>query len=139
VIHFPVLAAAISSGFPDYDFSSVCPWNFKLIGSPEQAQSNINWAFQTQIADSPATINLLWATLEKEIGPGRCSIYVYEPDSPDGFSESGAIFNMCCFFLNEKMGKVLLVHLQEGGQNYESDDADDLLEDVEERYGNCVS
>jgi hypothetical protein len=137
VIHFPILATAISAAFPDYDFSSVCPWNFKLIVSPEQAQSNINWAFQTQIADSPATINLLWATLEKEISPGRCNIYVYEPDRPDGFSESGAVFNMCCFFVNEKTEKVAMVHLQEGGQTYESDDED--VEDVEARYGNSVS
>jgi hypothetical protein len=137
--HFPILAAAISSAFPDYDFSCVCPWNFALVGSPEQAQSSVNWAFQTQIADAPATLNALWATLEKEISPGRCAIYLYEPDRPDGLSESGAVFNLCCFFVNEKMGKVAMVHLQEGGQSYESDDEDGLAGGVEERYGDSVS
>jgi hypothetical protein len=76
----------------------------------------------------------LWAALEKEIVPGTCSIYTYEPDRPDGFSESGAVFNMCYFFLNERAGKVVIVHLLEGGTElFEDEDAID--ENVEERFG----
>jgi hypothetical protein len=139
VSHFPILAEAISSAFPDFDFSTVCPWNFKLVNGPEQAQSTITWAFQTRIADAPSTLNLLWGTLDKEVNLSVCAIYIYEPDKPDAFSESGAIFNLCCFFLNEKMKKVAMLHLQEGGQSYESEDEDELVEDFEMRYGRNVT
>lgn len=130
--HFPALVSAFSGAFPDFDFSTVCPWNFKLVPSPEQAQSNINWAFQTELPDCEQTLLNLWVTLEKEISPAMCSIYSYEPDRPDAFSECGAIFNMCYFFLNEKANKLVLVHLLEGGDNFDGA-SDDLVE--EEAYG----
>jgi hypothetical protein len=132
--HFTSLFTALSSAFPDFDFSMVYPWNFKLVSSPEQAQANINWAFECRLQNCEGALNRLWAALEKEIVPGTCSIYVYEPDSPDGFSESGAVFNMCYFFLNERAAKVVIVHLLEGGK--EVDDDDDVIEeDMEKRFG----
>jgi hypothetical protein len=76
----------------------------------------------------------LWAALEKEIAPGTCSIYISEPDRPDGFSESGAVFNMCCFFLNERARKVVIVHLLEGTSNLYEDE-DEIEENLEERFG----
>jgi hypothetical protein len=135
--HFPALTTAFSAAFPDFDFSMVSPWNFKLISAPEQAQANVNWAFQMRLADCEPVLTNLWITLEKEISPATCSIYVYEPDRPDGFSECGAVFNMCYFYLNEKTNKVVLVHLREGGRDFNSDDEDDDG-DLEDRYGFSV-
>jgi hypothetical protein len=135
--HFSVLVEALAAAFPDFDFSGTCPWNFKLIGAPEQAQANVNWAFQTRLSGSEHALPHLWLTLEKEIAPGVCSIYAYEPDRPDAFSESGAVFNLCYFFLNERSGKVLLLNLREGGGDLDfgDDQEDDVVGDVEERYG----
>jgi hypothetical protein len=128
--HFTALLTAFCSAFPDFDFSMVCPWNFKLVSSPEQAQANINWAFECRLQNCDIALNRLWAVLEKEIAPGVCSIYFYEPDRPDGFSESGAVFNMCYFFLNERAGKVVIVHLLEGGNDVYEDE-----ETIEEYFG----
>ena len=133
--HFPGLIAAFSAAFPDFDFSTAYPWNFKLIPSPEQAQAKINWAFQTELPDCEQTLAHLWMTLEKEISPALCSIYSYEPDRPDAFSECGAIFNMCYFFLNDKTNRVVLVHLMEGGELLDSGSEN---EDFDEGYGFSV-
>jgi hypothetical protein len=136
--HFRALLSAMSSAFPDFDFSDVCPWNFKRILTPEKAQADISWAFQTQIDDCESLLTLMWLTLEKEISPATCSIYAYETDRPDAFSESGAVFNLCYFFLNEKSGKVILVHLREGGDVFDSDDDEEFVDEIEERLGHAV-
>jgi hypothetical protein len=128
--HSGALVAALSSAFPDWDFSSVCPWDFKLVASPEQAQWKINWAFQTEVTDCERVLAHLWTTLEKEINLVTSSIYSYEPDRPDAFSESGAVLNLCYFFLNEKMNKIVLVHLREGGHDFDSGSDPDELEDI---------
>ena len=127
--HFPALVSAFSAAFPDFDFSTVCPWNFRLVWSPEEAQASLNWAFQTELPDCEQTLTNLWAALEKEISPAVCAIYSYEPDRPDAFSESGAIFNLCYFFLNEKTNKLVLVHLMEGGESLDSGSEHDLDEE----------
>jgi hypothetical protein len=125
----------MSSAFPDFDFSGICPWHFKRVLEPARARADIIWAFQAQIEDCHSLLTLMWATLEKEINPTNCTIYAYETDQPDAFSESGAVFNLCYFFVNEKVGKVILVHLREGGNVFGSDDDDDI---DDERFGYAV-
>ncbi|OHS98468.1 putative repressor of rna polymerase iii transcription [Tritrichomonas foetus] len=132
--HYNALIAAFSASFPDFDFSSVCPWNFKLIQSPEQAQIDINWKFQTVLSDSEQLMSHIWGVLEKEILPAGCNIYMYESDRPDAFSAMGAVFNLSYFFLNEKMNKVVLIHLREGANEFgsgsdEDADVDDEIDD----------
>jgi hypothetical protein len=134
--HFPALAAALAAAFPDFDFSCVTPWDFRLIETIEQAQSSIYWAFQAHLPDSASILPKLWNTLEKEIKPARCSIYVYESHRPDAFSATGATFTLNYLFVNERANRVVLVHLREGGADFEEDD--ELCEDVEERYGYSV-
>jgi hypothetical protein len=130
VQHASALVAALSSAFPDWDFSTVCPWDFRLVASPEEAQQRINWAFQTEVTDCERILSHMWAALEKEINLVTCNIYSYEPDRPDAFSESGAVLNLCYFFLSEKLNKIVLVHLREGGHDFNSGSDDDELEDV---------
>ena len=119
-VHFSAILASFSSAFPDLDFSTVCPWNFKLVPSVEKAQCDINWAFQTELSNCENFVGHLWAVLEKEIAPSNCYIYSYEPDRPDAFSESGVSFNMTYFFLNEKLNRVVLIHLREGANEFSS-------------------
>lgn len=123
--HFPALTAALSSAFPDFDFSGIHPWNFRLVPHLERAQADINWAFQTELPECEPFLAKLWSSLEKEIAPGSCFIYAYESDRPDAFSESGATFHLSYFFLNEKSGRVLLVHLREGARDFSSASDDD--------------
>mgnify|MGYP001038216829 CR=1 FL=1 len=136
--HYQSLMETFSTAFPDFDFSTVAPWNFKLVNSPEQAQNNINWTFRTALSDCDQLMSHLWSVLEKEINPSCCYIYTYESDRPDAFSEMGTVFNMNYFFLNEKMSKIVLVHLREGAHEFGSgsdDDADSLNEEIEDQFG----
>ena len=132
--HYSSLISAFSNSFPDFDFTSLAPWNFKLVPSPEQAMNSISWNFRNTLPDSDQLVLHLWAVLEKEICPACCYIYNYESDRPDAFSEMGAVFNMNFFFLNEKMSKVVLVHLREGANALGSDSEDEDLPDDEFGY-----
>ncbi|OHT14493.1 hypothetical protein TRFO_15156 [Tritrichomonas foetus] len=134
--HYAMLIAAFSSAFPDFDFSAVAPWNFKLVPSPEQAQNNINWTFKTALSESDRLMGHIWSVLEKEISPASCYIYMYDSDRPDAFTEMGAVFNLNYFFLNEKMNKIILIHLREGANEVESgsdEEGDSFDEDI--NYG----
>lgn len=135
--HFSALMDAYTTAFPDFDFSTVVPWNFKLISSAEQAQSNINWTFKSALSDCDQLMGHLWTVLDKEIYPSASYIYMYESDKPDAFTEMGAVFNLSYFFLNDKMNKIVLVHLREGANEFGSDfdDADNMEEDNENLYG----
>ena len=126
--HFRCLSEALSASFPDFDFSSVSPWNFKLVSSPEQALIDINWKFQTVLPETEQLTKHIWSVLEKEIYPAACEIYLYESDRPDAFSAMGAVFNLTYFFLNEKMNKVMLVHLREGAGESDEEVSDDEIE-----------
>lgn len=135
--HFDALLKCFSESFPDFDFSTVHPWNFKLIQSPEQAQSDMVWKFQSVLPESDQFVSHIWSFLNKEMNPGNCSIYMYESDRPDAFSAMGAVFNLSYFILNEKMNRVLLIHLREGANDFGSqsdDDLDGFNDDLEDYY-----
>lgn len=129
--HFQYLISAFEESFPDYDFSTVHPWNFKLVQSKEQAQTDMNWKFQSVLPDSDPVVSHIWSFLESQSVLNNCSIYIYESDRPDAFTSMGAVMNMCYFILNEKLNKIILVHLREGTTNCESeyDDMDDDMFD----------
>lgn len=132
--HFDALLKCFSESFPDFDFSTIHPWNFKLIQSPEQAQSDMVWKFQSVLPDSDQFVSHIWSYLDKEMNPGNCSIYIYESDRPDAFSAMGAVFNLSYFILNEKMNKVVLIHMREGASDFGSDDLDGFDDDVDDGY-----
>ena len=134
--HFDALVQCFSEAFPDFDFSTVHPWNFKLIQSPEQAQSDMVWKFQSVLPDSDQFVSHIWSFLDKEMNPGNCSIYIYESDRPDAFSAMGAVFNLSYFILNEKMNRVLLIHMREGANDFGSESDDELNEFNDDFEGN---
>jgi hypothetical protein len=48
------------------------------------------------------------------------------------------VFNLCCFFLNEKTEKVaVVVHLSQSGNDLESDD-EDMLNQPKVKFGYAV-
>ena len=134
--HFPALKATLSASFPDFDFSSVCPWHFKLMTTVDSAHSDICWPLSTYVHDSENLQQRLWTAIDAEISTGGSYIYKYDPDGPDPFTEQGVFFNMIMLFLNEKGNKVLIVSMREGDDNM-SDSDFDAGEDnlLESRYG----
>jgi hypothetical protein len=132
---FPVVAGALVSSFPDYDFSWVAPRHFRTIQTPEAAREGIAWALSSALGIGGQRVGSLWQILEIEL----CRIYAYEPDCADPFSQSGVLSNLCYFFVNRKQMKVVMFHLRAGARNFESEAEDSwndgLDEDFEERYG----
>lgn len=127
--HFKALLESLSQSFPDFDFSTITPWNFKLIQSPEHAQADINFKFMTILPDSDQLVAHIWKMLENDIIPSSCYIYAYESDRPDAFSAMGTVFNLNYFFLNEKTNKVILVHLREGSNEFDDEELNSFDED----------
>jgi hypothetical protein len=131
---FPIIAKALASTFPDYDFSEVVPRHFRSIETPEAARAAISWAAESLLAAPYDAIQGLWQRLDTEISPAVCSIYSYESDCSDPFSQSGVLSNLCYLFVNRDQMKVVLFHLREGAREFDSEE-DDFVEDVEDRYG----
>ena len=134
--HFPALKETLSASFPDFDFSNVCPWHFKLVTAVDSAHSDICWPLMTYVHDSENLQQKLWQAIDHEISTSNSYIYKYDPDGPDPFSEQGVYFNMIMLFLNEKENKVLIVSMREGDDIMSDDDcevADDNL--LESRFG----
>jgi hypothetical protein len=136
---FPVLAKALASAFPDYDFSGVERRHFRPIPAPEAARAGVSWAAESLLAASYEAAMRLWQRLETEIGPAVCNIYAYESDCADPFSQCGVLSNITYLFVNRDQMKVVMFHLREGARELDSEadegDEDDLIEDVEDRYG----
>mgnify|MGYP000317018694 FL=1 len=133
--HFPALKSAIETTFPDYDFSMLCPWHFKLIQSMEQAKMNLNWAITSYFSQGVDLSNQIWYSIDSEIQIGMCDIYEYQTDCPDPFSAMGTTFNFLYFFLNEKQNKVLVLHLQECSND---DEQFDDIDDFDQQYGYSI-
>lgn len=135
--HYSVLLSAISCSFPDFDFSSTTPYHFKVIQSPEQAKSSIIWNLTSSLPLSDTICKNIWQNIDNEISPALCDIYSYEPDQSDAFSEMGALWSRCFLFFNTKQRKVLLFHLREGAQEFESEDEDVLFneDDIIDSFG----
>ena len=134
--HFPALKSALSSSFPDFDFSNVCPWHFKLVNTVEAAHSDIIWPLMNYLHDSESIQQKLWSAIDAEISTTNSYIYKYDPDGPDAFSEQGVFYTMNMLFLNDKENKVLVVSMREG-EDEMSDDECDMCDDnlLESRYG----
>ena len=130
---------AISNSFPDYEFSGILPEHFQRIVTPEQARSTISWNLSSFLPDNEALSQDLWNAIENEISPAFCDIYSYEPDCADVFTENGALWAKIFLFVNEKQRKVILFHIREGAQGFESESDDDPYgyetNIIENRYG----
>ena len=135
--HFPALKAAFSSSFPDFDFSHLCPWHFKLVSSSEQANYNISIFLSSHFNNSEALCHHLWQAIDSEMNTSISDIYQYDPDCPDAFTEMGVTTNLTLFFINEQSDRVLIFHAREGVKSFDSDQSDDEDTDVplEDRYG----
>jgi len=137
---FEYIIGCLSSAFPDFDFGAMVPEHFKRVISPDQIRSSVSWSMASAVTSSDVVETHLWQAIETEISPVLCDIFQYEPNCEDIFSEMGALWNYTYFFINEKQRKVLLFHLREGAQAFESDsDGEDSISQdeslLEQRYG----
>ena len=126
---YRALIECLSQSFPDFDFSATTSRNFKLIDSSERALNQINWNFQNLVPDSSSFTKKLSDFLSTEINQPSVYIYTYESDRPDAFSAMGCIFNMNYFIINEKLNQIILIHLQENGNNIDTEEIDSMLDD----------
>ena len=130
---------AISNSFPDYEFSGIQPEDFQRISTPEQARSSISWSLSTYLPDNEALSHHMWNAIENEISPAFCDIYTYEPNCADVFTENGAVWSKMYLFVNEKARKVILFHIREGAQGFESESEDETYgtdsDIIDQRFG----
>ena len=68
-----------------------------------------------------------------------CDIFTYDPDCSDVFTENGALWWKIYLFVNENARKVVLFHIREGAQGFESDIEDEFYSYetniIENRFG----
>ena len=131
---YPALKATISTSFPDFDFSSLCPWNFKIIKTFDQAKSNITWNFSSVFQNAEIVINDIFRAIEDTVNLSEVQIYQYEPDGSDAFSDMGYTTTYSYFFVDEPKNKVLFLHMRQGDVEDEMSDVDDG-DVLETRFG----
>jgi hypothetical protein len=137
--NFKAMKDAIANSFPDYEFSGLQPEHFQRTSTPEQARSSIAWNLSRYLPENEALSQHMWNAMENEISPAFCDIYTYEPTCADVFTENGALWAKMFLFVNEKARKVILFHIREGAQGFESESDDDVYgtdsDILEQRYG----
>lgn len=124
---FAAMKEAFENSFPDYEFSTLLPEHFQRIMTPEQARSTISWNVSSYLPDNEALATHLWNAIENDISPAFCDIFAYEPTCSDVFTENGALWSKVFLFVNDKARKVLLFHIREGAEGFESEDEDESL------------
>ncbi|EAY05767.1 hypothetical protein TVAG_138360 [Trichomonas vaginalis G3] len=130
---FTAMKEAFENSFPDYEFSTLLPEHFQRIATPEQARSTISWNVSSYLPDNEALSAHLWNAIENDVSPAFCDIYAYEPTCSDVFTENGALWSKVFLFVNDKARKVLLFHIREGAQGFESEDEDESCS-----YAECL-
>lgn len=134
--HFNILKSSIETSFPDFDFSNICPWHFKLVNTVEQAHNDLCWPLMQYLSNTDMIQQKLWSAIDTEINTNNSYIYKYDPDGPDAFSEQGIFYNLVLLFLNEKENKVLITSMREGNDDMSDDDFDIQTDNLlESRYG----
>lgn len=133
--HFPALKAAFASSFPDFDFSHLCPWHFKLISSAEQASYSITIFITSHFPETENVARHVWQAIDNEMNASISDIYQYDPDCPDAFTEMGVTSNLSLFFINEQSDRVLIFHAREGVKSFDSESDGEEGESLEDRYG----
>ena len=136
---FRILQSALSYAFPDFDFSYLTPYCFKVIDSPEDVKSRLSWNFSSCLPGSDDLFQEVWSAIESEIQPATCDIFTYESPCSDAFSAMGALWNVSYFFFNVKQKKILHFHMREGASDFDPMLGDDAgIGDFEEQYAFSV-
>jgi len=99
----------LNAAFPDYDFSSVKPEQFKKEPNLRIVANYINSVLGSVVPDYPTFSGKLWNTLEEEIRVRECDIYSYIEGEADAFSEDGIIWSMNYFFFNKKLRRLVFL------------------------------
>ncbi|EAX78928.1 hypothetical protein TVAG_384920 [Trichomonas vaginalis G3] len=131
---YPALKATMESSFPDFDFTNLVPWNFKIIKSFDQAKQQISWNFSSAFQNADKVVMDIIKAIEDTLNIQDCQIYKYEPDGSDAFSDMGYPTTFSYFFVDETKNKVLFLHMREGDGDCDMSD-DDNVSDARYGYG----
>lgn len=129
---YPALKATIESSFPDFDFTNLVPWNFKIIKTFDQAKTQISWNFSSSFTNSDKVVVDIIRAIEDTVNVQEVQIYQYEPDGSDAFSDMGYSTTYSYFFVDEVKNKVLFLHMREGEGDCDMSDDDNV---VDSKYG----
>jgi len=106
---FISLVCTLNASFPDYDFSSVKPEQFKKEPNLHLVVNYINTALGSVVPDYQSLSGKMWSVLEEEIRIRECDIYSYIEGEADPFSEDGNIWSMNYFFFNKKLRRLVFL------------------------------
>jgi len=106
---FISLVCTLNASFPDYDFSSVKPEQFKKEPNLRMVVNYINTVLGSVVPDYPAFSGKMLSVLEEEIRIRECDIYSYIEGEADAFSEDGIIWSMNYFFFNKKLRRLVFL------------------------------
>lgn len=123
---FISLISTLNAAFPDYDFSSVKPEQFKKESSLNIVVNYINTVMVSVIPDFLMSFSTeLWSLLNAEISLQNCDIYSYIPDPDcDPFSEEGNIWCFNYFFFNKKARRLIFLTFRSVSKMADSIDSD---------------
>lgn len=107
---FISLVCTLNASFPDYDFSSVKPEQFKKEDNLHLVINYINTVLGSVIPDAQTFCAQLWSVLDEEMKLRECDIYSYlEDGEADPFSEDGNIWFINYFFFNKKLRRLVFL------------------------------
>jgi len=106
---FISLVCTLNAAFPDYDFSSIKPEQFKKEPNLRLVANHINSVLGSVVSDYAAFSGKMWTVLEEEIRIRECDIYSYIESEADPFSEEGSIWSMNYFFFNKKLRRLVFL------------------------------
>jgi len=101
------LLLALTSMYPDYDFSTVRPEEFVEETNFSLVVHSINAALAKAISLEPSLGPALWAAIEEVIQPKECSIYSYIPDVESNPFGEQSLWSFNYFMFNKSLKRVL--------------------------------
>ncbi|BFZ61632.1 RNA polymerase III-inhibiting protein maf1 [Saitoella coloradoensis] len=141
---FAYLVATLNASHPDYDFSSLRPFDFKKERKVEHVMSNVD-VLLGNVGKAEVT-GAMWECIDKHIELEGCDVYSFRPDADsDPFGEEALIWSRSYFFFNKGLKRVLYLNLRsvsraspllapdDGPAAWDSKGyyEDDLIEDME--------
>jgi len=106
---FISLVCTLNASFPDYDFSSVKPEQFKKEPNLHLVVNYINTVLGSVVPDYQSVSGKMWSALEEEIRIRECDIYSYIESEADPFCEDGTLWSTNYFFFNKKLRRLVFL------------------------------
>lgn len=102
------LIATLNASFPDHDFSTTKPEQFRKIPTMATAMQSVNkYLAEAMQAEGVSLVDQLWRTINDVIDIGKCEVYCYIPNLEDDPFSAHALWSFNYFMVNKAMKKIL--------------------------------